>query len=224
MKRITILFLAAITLLLFTACAPPMVTLQNTFPKMYQTPPVSIMVLPPVNKSTAADAKEYFACSLAEAVGMKGYYILPVEAMFGILRNEGLYDTENITPTVLTNLKKYYGADAVLYSSIEEWEKGFGSLTITAKFALLNTADADTLWNFTTKTVVNIQAQSDNIFVALVETAVKTALEDYFPNCLKANLMTMDTTMPYGKHHPEYTKDAEKTIPESKYGKFTITK
>ncbi len=224
MKRSIILIIAAVTLLLITACAPPMVTMQSTFPKMYQSPPVSIMVLPPINKSTAADAKEYFACSLAESVGMKGYYTMPVEAMFSVLRDEGLYDTENITPAVLSNFKKHFGADAVLFTSIEEWEKTFGELTITAKFALLNTANADTLWNFTTKTEVKIKANSDNIFAALVETAVKTALEDYFPNCLKANLMTMDTTMPYGKHHPEYNKDAEKTIPESKYGKFVITK
>ena len=201
-----------------------MVTMQGTYPKMYQNPPVSIMVLPPINKSTAADAKEYFACSLAEAVGMKGYYIMPVEAMFSILRDEGLYDTENITPVVLSNFKKHFGADAVLITSIEEWEKTLGELTITAKFALLNTANADTLWNFTTKTEVSIESKSENFFVALVETAVKTALEDYFPNCLKANLMTMDTAMPYGKHHPEYNTDAEKTIPEGKYGRFNITK
>ena len=125
MKRITLALLAAAILLLITACAPPMVTLGSTFPAMYQNPPASILILPPINKSTAADAKEYFACSLAEAVGMKGYYTMPVEPVFNVLRDEGMYDTETITPAVLGNLKKYFGADAVLISSIEEWEKSW---------------------------------------------------------------------------------------------------
>ncbi len=228
MKRLSLALLTAAILLLITACAPPMVTLGSTFPAMYQNPPASILILPPINKSTAADAKEYFACSLAEAVGMKGYYTMPVEAVFNVLRDEGLYDTENITPAVLSNFKKHFGADAVLFTSIEEWEKSWailsGSLTITAKFALLSTATADTLWDFTTKTTVKMNSQSDNIFAAALESAVKTAVEDYFPNCLKANVTTMETTMPYGKHHPLYNTDAENTIPENKYGIIEIDK
>lgn len=228
MKRITLALLAAAILLLITACAPPMVTLGSTFPAMYQNPPASILILPPINKSTAADAKEYFACSLAEAVGMKGYYTMPVEPVFNVLRDEGMYDTETITPAVLGNLKKYFGADAVLISSIEEWEKSWalvsGSLKITAKFALLSTATADTLWDFTTKTTVRIKSQSDNIFAAALESAIKTAVEDYFPNCLTANITTMDATLPYGKHHPEFNMDAENTIPANKYGEIEIQK
>lgn len=228
MKRLLLIALSLITLLLMVACAPQVVTMQETFPKMYQNPPASILILPPVNKSTAADAKEYFACSLAEAVGQKGYYTLPVEAVFTVLKDEGMYDTENMTPTVLSNMKKKFGADAVLYTSIEQWEKSWalvsGSLTIKANFVLLNTANADTLWSFTTKTKVKLESQSDNIFAAAIESAVKTAVEDYFPNCLKANIMTMDQTMPYGKHHPEFNKDGEKTIPANKYGEIEITK
>ena len=228
MKRLMILLLPLAALMLLVGCAPPQVTMQDVFPKMYNNPPVSILILPPINKSTAADAKEYFACSLSEAIGMKGYYPLSVESVFGVLRDEGLYDTENMTPAVLANFKKHFGADAVLYTSIEQWHKSWavvsGSLTITAKFALLSTANADTLWNFTTKTKVNIGSQSNNILAAALETAVKTAIEDYFPNCLKANIMTMDATLPYGKYHPTVGKDGTNTIPASKYTEIQISK
>ncbi|MDD2228473.1 MAG: DUF799 family lipoprotein [Candidatus Cloacimonetes bacterium] len=229
MKRRTIISSTLLAvLLLITACAPPPLTLRNAFPKMYDNPPTTILILPPINKSTAADAKEYFACSLSEAIGMKGYYPMPVEATFGVLRDEGLYDTENINPAVLSNFKQHFGVDAVLVTSIEEWEKSYaivsGSLTIKAKFALLSTANADTLWDFTTKTVVTLESDNDNFLVALLETAVKTAVEDYFPNCQKANIMTMEATLPYGKHHPVYGNDGDKTIPASKYAVIQISK
>lgn len=227
MKRI-LLFSLVLLALMMTACAPQVFKMQETFPKMYQNPPESILILPPINKSTAADAKEYFSCSLAEALGQKGYYVMPVEAVFGILRGEGMYDTENINPNVLANFKKNFGADAVLFTTIEEWEKSWaissGSLTIKAKFALLNTANADTIWDFTVRTQVNLESDSNNFFIAALESAIKTATEDYFPNCRQANIVTMDKTMPYGKHHPEFGKDTEKSIPAGKYGKISIDK
>jgi len=227
-KRTIIATILLAVLLLITACAPPPMSLKSAFPKMYENPPTTILILPPINKSTASDAKEYFACSLSEAIGRKGYYPMPVEATFGVLRDEGLYDTENITPAVLANFKQYFGVDAVLITSIEEWEKSYaivaGSLTITAKFALLSTANADTLWDFTTKTKVSLGSDNENFLVALLETAVKTAVEDYFPNCQKANIMTMDAALPSGKHHPAYGQDGDKTIPASKHAVIEISK
>ncbi len=215
-------------LVLFAMGCAKQATLGTTYPKMYQEPPVSILILPPLNNSTAADAKEYFSCSLAEAVGRMGYYIMPVESMFNILRDEGLYETEHITPAVLANMRKHFGADAVLYTSIEEWHKSWflvsGSLTITAKFALISTAAADTLWDFTTQTKVKLGSSSDNLLVAAVESAVKTALEDYFPNALQSNINTMDKALPSGKYHPKFGVDGEKAIPADKKGTYSISK
>ncbi|MDY0151523.1 MAG: DUF799 family lipoprotein [Candidatus Cloacimonas sp.] len=228
MNRILLFSFALLTLMLLTACAPQVLMMQDAYPKMYQNPPVSILILPPINKSTAADAKEYFACSLAEALGQKGYYVMPVEAVFSVLRDEGMYDTENVNPTVLANMKKNFGADAVLFTTIEQWEKSWaltsGSLTITATFALLNTANADTLWDFSATTRVSLQSDEENIFAQLIESAIKTVVEDYFSNCLKANMMTMDQSMPYGKHHPEFGKDGETSIPLEKHREFEIQK
>ena len=228
MKNYLYLLILASILMLFTACAPPSATFEATYPKMYTHTPKTVLVLPPINNSTAADAKEYFSCSLSQAVGLKGYYPLPVEAMFSVLRDEGMYDTENINPAVLKNFKEHFGADAVLLSTIEKWDKSWaitsGSLRITSKFVLLDTATADTLWNYTMATKVTIKSNSDNLLMAALESAVKTATEDYFPNCLNANVQTMDLTMPYGEHHPEYLKDKAKTVNPSKTGKLDISK
>ncbi len=229
MKNRIWIALTVICIALISACAiTPPHTMQSVYPQMYQNPPLCILILPPVNNSTAADAKEYFSCSLSQAVGMKGYYAMPVETMFTVLREEGLYDTENITPVVLKNLKEHFGADAVLHSTIEEWDKSWalvsGSLTISSKFALISTATADTLWDYRMRTKVSLGSEDSNFLVAALETAFKTAVEDYFPNCLEANITAMDNALPYGKHHPQFTLDAERGVSPGKSGTIHIDK
>lgn len=226
--KLVLLAIICLVLLFLGGCAVNTTTLQSTYPKMYSNPPIAIMILPPVNKTTAADAKEYMACSLSEAVGLKGYYVLPVEAGFTVLRDEGLYDAENVNASVLGNIKKYFGADVVLFTTIEQWDKAWflvsGTLKIKAKFALVSTATADTLWDFTTKTTVNLGSSNSNLIAAAVESAIKTSMEDYFPNARKANILTFAKAMPYGKHHPLYSTDGGQMIPSDKIGMYSISK
>ncbi len=209
-------YLIALLLMVLAGCAIQPSTLQTNYPKMYQNPPASILILPPINNSTAVEAKEYFACSLAEALGRQGYYAFPVEAVFTVLRDEGLYDTEIYTPEHLQNLKKYFGAEAVLVTTINRWDKVWlgtsGSLTIDANYALLGTANAENLWSIRARTKVRLGSDSDNLLGKMIESAIKTALEDYFPNSHKANLETMAQSLPLGKHHPKFATDGAKYI------------
>jgi hypothetical protein len=226
MKRTAFALPLLAILLLLVGCAGTRPTLAETYPRMYQEPPASILILPPINLSTAADAKEYFSCSLSEAVGLRGYYVMPVEAVFTILREEGFYDTENVTPTVLANIRKHFGADAVLISTIKKWDKSWfltsGTLRISADFALLSTATAETLWDFSCDTEVELGSDSDNILGAIIESAIKTAIEDYFPNALKSNVYAFRKGLPNGKYHPGFGLDGED--PASKHGEYKISK
>ncbi|MBW6514885.1 MAG: DUF799 domain-containing protein [Candidatus Syntrophosphaera sp.] len=216
-------------LLLFALSGCLQVTKTNlaeTYPAMYSDPPLTILILPPVNNTTAADAKEYFACSLSEALGLRGYHPLPVEAMFGILRDEGLYDSETVNPAVLANLKKHFGADAVLYSTINKWDKSWfltsGTLTIDAEFALLSTASAETIWDYSVTTIVNLGSSSKNLLEAALESAIKTAISDYFPYARTANIRTFREALPLGKHHPEAGTDGLTEIGPEKHGVIRI--
>ncbi len=224
-RMLWLLFALLITL---GGCAISSHTRQSVYPDMYTEKPVSILVLPPINNSGAADAKEYFACSLAEALALSGYYPLPVEAVFTILRDEGMYDTETITPVVLENLKKHFGADAVLYSTINKWDKKWflieGTLTVESSLALVSTLTMETIWDYETTIEISLESSSDNLLFAVLESAVKTMSEDYFPNTRKANIKTMQQALPYGKYHPEHGLDAEKPASASKKGVITVSK
>lgn len=96
MKRIIIVGMFAILALGLISCDPKYTTKQEAFPKMYSEKPLVILVLPPINQTTAADAKEYYSTTIAEPLSYEGFYILPIEVTNDILKNEGIYDSELI--------------------------------------------------------------------------------------------------------------------------------
>ena len=77
-----------------TACGPTKTTKLTEFPLMYEENPVSILILPPMNESTAADAKEYYSTTIQEPLAFSGYYTFPYPITSDILKMEGIYDTE----------------------------------------------------------------------------------------------------------------------------------
>jgi len=114
-KKIVIFGALAMVLLILTSCAPSQTTKQEAFPKMYSDRPSVILVLPPINQTTAADAKDYYSTTIAEPLSYVGYYILPIEVTNDILKSEGIYDTELISNVPLQKFKDFFGADAVMF-------------------------------------------------------------------------------------------------------------
>jgi hypothetical protein len=225
MKSHLLILIALLFILFLTGCATVKpTTMKDIYPGMYSVKPVSILILPPKNESTASEAKEYFSCSLAEPLAQKGYYPMPVEAIYSIMRQEGLYDTETMTPEILANLRKFFGADAVLMTTIEKWDKGYGKLTIKAKYEILDTRTAESLWDFHSNIVVNLTSNSSNIFANIVETAIKTAVEDYFPHAYQSNKVTMDSYLPSGKYRADAGTDGATVIPASKSATLKVSK
>ncbi len=80
--------------LILAGCGPKMVTKSKTFPLMYEEAPVTILILPPMNESTAADAKEHYSTTVQEPLSLWGYYVFPYEVTSEILKMEGIYDAE----------------------------------------------------------------------------------------------------------------------------------
>ncbi len=235
MRRLILLILV-IAVMALTACATwKRPTLEEAYPQMYIDPPVSILIWPPVNNTTAVDAREYFSCSLSEAIGLKGYYVLPVESVFRILREEGLYESGNVSynlaseyPAIFTNLKDHFGADAVLQSTIEKWDKSWfltsGTLTIQARFELFNTTTGDRIWDYRVTSQVSLGSDNEKFLLAVLESAIKTVVEDYFPHAREANILAFRSGLPYGKYHPEAGTDRLEEIPADKHKYLQLSK
>jgi hypothetical protein len=201
--------------ILTAGCGPKLITKEEAFPNMYKEHPVAILVLPPINETTAADAKEYYSATIAEPLSFSGHYVYPIEMVSEILKNEGMYDTELILNTPLQKFKEYFGADAVMFVKIKNWETSYyvigGNVTVGVEFLLKSTSTGEQLWKYAGTLKVDTTGENRaggllGLALQIVETAVKTATTDYVPIARRANFMTLNS-IPFGKYHERFNKD-----------------
>jgi hypothetical protein len=205
-------------MVIFMGCAPKYTTKGEKFPLMYQEHPVSILVLPPINQSTAADAKEYYATTIVEPLSMSGYYVFPIEVTSDILKMEGIYDTELLLNTPPQKFKTYFGADAVLYTTIEKWNVMYAviaaNLTVAVNCVMKSTTSGEILWQYKGVVVVDLSGSNQSssglagLIAKAVITAINTAAADYVPHAKRANYIAL-RTIPVGKYHPMHGKDMD---------------
>lgn len=220
MKKIKLISLFLLLVVLLSACGPEHISKKDAFPNMYEERPLSILVLPPINMTTAADAKEYYATTIAEPLSFAGYYIYPIEVTTDILKNEGLYDTEILEGLPPEKFKQFFGADAVMYIKILRWNTSYyvigGNVTVAVDCLLKSTTTGRDLWKYDGTIVVDTTGGSGGgglagLIVKVVATAVQTATTDYVPIAKRANIITI-SSMPYGKYHPNFDKDRDAQI------------
>src|ERR1035437_1335602 len=110
-KKKAYLLLIILIFIVFSlsACAPKMVTKGDKFPLLYEEMPVSILILPPMNESTAAEAKDYYATTIQEPLSFSGYYVFPYDITTEILKMEGIYDAELMKDLPLQKFREYFG-------------------------------------------------------------------------------------------------------------------
>lgn len=208
----------ALTILL-SACTPKMVAKKDAFPGMYYERPISILVLPPMNYTTAADAKEYYLTTVAEPISYAGYYIFPIEVTNDILKSVGLPDTEVIGEEHLRKFKDFFGADAVLFVKIVKWDTHYsvlaGNVSVGIECALKSTTTHNTLWQYEGTVVVDTTSSGgigiSGLIANIIATAIATASTDYVPIAKRVNYMVIGS-MPYGKYHPFFNKDRDVEI------------
>ena len=83
--------LIGLSLSLLASCASNQwQTKSEAFPAMYDDrQPVTIVVVPAINNTTAAEASNYFNVTITEPVANQGYYPMPVEIVRDIFLKEG---------------------------------------------------------------------------------------------------------------------------------------
>lgn len=200
---------------LMSACAPAMSTKLSEFPLMYEENPTSILILPPMNESTAADAKEYYSTTIQEPLAFSGFYTFPYPVTADILKMEGIYDTELLVNIPLAKFKEYFGADAVLFTTIKKWDLSYmilaSTLTVSIDCKLKSTTSDQTLWEYNGTVVVDLSGGSTGggiggLIAKAIVTAISTAMADYVPYARQANYRAL-SSLPYGKYHDQHNKD-----------------
>ena len=67
---------------------------KDAYSALYHEKPLSVLVLPPINRSVKVEAKEAFYSSLSAPIAQMGYYTLPPLLAMDILKEESAYDSE----------------------------------------------------------------------------------------------------------------------------------
>jgi hypothetical protein len=214
-KRIPVLSILLSVAVMFAGCAPKATTKGEEFPLMYEETPLTILILPPMNESTAADAKQYYATTVQEVLSYWGYYVFPYEVTSDILKMEGIYDAELMRSVPLAKFREYFGADAVLFTTIKKWDLSYmvlaSNLTVSIDEELKSTKTDQTLWSYNGTVVVDLSGGDTGgglagLIAKAIITAASSAMADYVPYARQANYRAL-SSFPFGKYHPNFMTD-----------------
>ncbi|MBN2425034.1 MAG: DUF799 family lipoprotein [Calditrichaceae bacterium] len=218
------LLVIIMTSISFISCNPTMTKL-DAFPKMYEEQPVSVLVLPPINETTAAEATDYYTTTIAEPLAESGFYVFPIEVINQILQEQGLYENIDYENLPIAKFWEYFGADALLITKILKWDTSYyvigGNVTVSIDFQLMSTKTGEIIWKYNGTIQVDTSGDSGNapgfagLLASVITTAIQTAATDYVPQAKKANIQALQS-IPVGKYHSQHNKDQNRKVVEKR--------
>jgi|TARA_B110000977_G_scaffold916_1_gene1309 hypothetical protein len=215
MKNLTMILIGGLFL---AGCGSiPTQTKLEAYPAMYDDrQPLSVLVIPAINKTTAADATDYFNVTITEPLSNLGYYTMPVEIVKDIFLKEGIVDSQMIKGIPTSVFRKNFGADAVLFVTINAWDKNYivisGNVTVSMEYVMLSTDSNEILWQYSATQVIDTTADSSGFIIAdLIATALTTATTDYVPIAKQVNYQAF-AGLPHGQYSSLHRTDMEQAI------------
>ena len=210
MKKILTLLLTAIVVV---SCSSTK-TMGEQYPAMYEEKPVTIAIMPPINQTTHAEAKDYFYTTMYLPLCEKGYYVFSPYLTMEMFQQESAYDAENFLEGDLSTFRRVLGADAAMFTIIKDWKRSNigGKLTVDIEYILRSTKTGQTLYtregNIKVDTSVNGGNGGFGALVGLIATAINTAATDKVIAGRKCNAFVL-SDLPAGKYSDYYGKDAK---------------
>lgn len=211
MKRSVLLLLLV---LMVSACgSTASLTRQSLYPGMYEERPVTLLVMPPINNTANVDAKELLYTSISRPLIEAGYYVIPPALAMDVLRQESAYDAELFLDRPLRQFHDFFGADAVVFSVIEDWAKQGIGIHTKIRYFIRSTATDRVLFDRTCDLFLDLTPDSGNTgvlgaLVDLAAAALSTALTDHIEAARKANYYIF-RDLPSGKYDDLYLKDQD---------------
>lgn len=209
MKRSYIPFINIALLLLLTGCLEAPIKKSQRYPQLYKEKPLSIMILPPINKSVNIGAKEQFYSSLIRPLTLNGYYVLPPLLTLEVLKEESAYDAEMFLDNSMKQVGVLFGADAVLFTIVHNWEKVvlFNNITVKVEYMLKSTHTDSLLFHRIGTITYSSSMNSGNVFADLVGQMLVTSLQSEINVGRSCNGFSFQD-IPNGIYSPNYCVDS----------------
>lgn len=196
-ERLTYWPLAAITILLCGCVTPPP---QQDLSQFHAEDPHSILVVPAINQSVDVNAPDYFLATISEPLAERGYYVFPVNMVRSVLSDDGLSDANLVHQGDPRRLGQMFGADAIMYITIDQWNAKYVILstkvTVALDYVLKSARTGKVLWRNHQVMVYQPQGSSAGGLAGLVADAIAAAITkaapNYIPLAQQANGLAID--------------------------------
>ena len=179
-------------------------------------PPRSILVLPPLNESTAIEGTYGYLTTVTRPVAERGYYVFPVAVVDQFMKENGLPGAAEMQQAPLAKIAEVTGADAVLFLDLKQYGAQYKVLssvvTVEVHAKLVDTRSGILLWEGN-----GIAQQgsggSGNLLGDLIAAAITQAINKHSDKAhqvsrlANANLFYPEQTgLPYGPYNAKYDR------------------
>ena len=179
-------------------------------------PPRSILVLPPLNESTAVEGTYGYLTTVTRPVAERGYYVFPVAVVDQFMKDNGLPSANEMQQAPLAKMAEVTGADAVLFLDLKQYGAHYQVLssTVVVEVAakLVDTRTGILLWEGHGAAQQGSNG-SGNLLGDLIAAAITQAINKHTDRAhqvsrlANANLFFPEQTgLPYGPYNPKYDK------------------
>jgi len=209
-----LIFTAIVATTILSSCTTTSKIPKSTaYQGIYSEEPISLLLMPPINRSTNVESKEYFHSTLNVPLANSGYYVIPPFLSMEILKKESAYDSELFLNTSLSKFHEIFGADIVVFTIINKWDKsGLASkVYVEVEYIIKSTKTNEVL--YTRKGQVtydtSVSTQTAGLAGALIDmalSAINTAATKYVDVARACNAYTFKD-LPAGKYSPNYNMD-----------------
>lgn len=193
-------------------------TRASLYPKMYEEKPLTLLVMPPINNSPYPEAKDLLYASITRPLVEAGYYVISPLVAEDVLKAENVYDSEKFFDAPLADFQNLFGADAVVFSVIDSWEKrGFGIAT-GIRYVIKSAHTNEVLFDRNCDLYLDLSVYSAiggtlGSVVNLAATAINSATTEHIVAARQSNYFIF-SDIPQGKYGPEYMQDQQKGAQE----------
>lgn len=98
--------------------------------------PVTLLVLPPVNKSVDVTATAAVWAQATRPLAEAGYYVLPITVVDEMFKQNGVDSAHSAAEVPIAKLREVFGADAAVYLEIRDYGTKYMLIESTTKVSL----------------------------------------------------------------------------------------
>ena len=221
MKRYWYLLIIGVVMLTQTSCTVSVhknLTKGETYAKMYEENPVSILVMPPINNTNNVEAKDLLYTSISQHIAEAGYYVVSTVMAMDVFKNESAYDAEYFIHSSLRKFNEYFGADAVVFAVIDKWAKEGFQIHTVISYIVKSTTTNEILFERSCDMTLNLMKTSSygnglagalaGTLADVIVSAIDVATTEHIEAARIAN-MNVFNDIPFGKYSPLYLQDKD---------------